>query len=263
MKHTCSILVACLSAVAGLAGCRGDREDAPPRQFFPDMDDQPKWREQSKSGFYADGRTMRRPVEGTVPFGRVAWQSESEWAESWMNERNQMLGDDEIVKTGVDAEGTYVANIPVAVTAEMISLGKQQYDINCSVCHGYDGDGKGMVGLQWSIPVPGYHETKYKDRAEETGRDGYLFHVIRNGVRTMPAYAHTLSVSEAWAVVAYVRVLQETREGTLSDVPEQQRARIEQLMGAAAATPATDPAPAEPAPAPKAPETPAAPGGAK
>ena len=246
MKHTRLILLASLTAIAGLAGCRGDREDAPPRQFFPDMDDQPRWREQSRSDFYADGRTLRRPVEGTVPFGRVTWESEAAWANHWMTERGELLGEDAVVTTGLTADGAYVENIPVAVTAAMIEHGRKKFDINCSVCHGYDGDGKGMVGVQWSIPVPGFYEDKYKDRSEETGRDGYFFHIIRNGVRTMPAYGHTMSPADAWSVVAYVRVLQETREGTLSDVPEQQRRRIEELMrGMQNAAPA-DPAPTTP-----------------
>jgi len=262
IKHI--TLAASAILLGGLAGCRGDREDAPPRQFFPDMDDQPKWREQSKSGFYADGRTMRMPVEGTVAFGRNAWRSEAPaeadglgpvgasvpnpwhieaaWANTWTTEQEELLGADTLVATGVNPDGTYAENIPMPVTRQMLELGRTKFDINCSACHGYDGDGKGTVGQQWSIPVPNYFDPKYTDRTQETGRDGYMFHIIRNGVRTMPAYGHTLGPSDAWAVVAYIRVLQETRQGTLADVPDQQKARVQELMRSQLAVPTGDPA---------------------
>jgi len=181
-------------------------------------------------------------VEGTVPFGRVTWRSDAQWASTWSDEGSELLGDDARVATGLNTDGTYLESIPVAVTRDMLERGREKFDINCSVCHGYDGDGRGTVGQQWSIPVPGYFEEKYLDRTQETGRDGYMFHIIRNGVRTMPAYGHTLGPSDAWAVVAYIRVLQETRQGTLADVPDQQKARVQELMRSQLAVPTGDPA---------------------
>ena len=62
-------------AVAGMPACRGERTDKPPRQFFPDMDDQPKYKAQSESPVFADGRSMREPVPGVVaPAPRVEWR---------------------------------------------------------------------------------------------------------------------------------------------------------------------------------------------
>src|SRR3954470_16726593 len=76
---------------AGLAGCRGDREEKPPRQFFPDMDDQPKWKPQSQSEFFVDGRTMRKPVAGTVPFGRNDFVTDAPWSKDFMDQRSDLL----------------------------------------------------------------------------------------------------------------------------------------------------------------------------
>ena len=47
-RNKALIGVAAMLAVAGAAlpGCRGDRSDKRPRQFFPDMDDSPKWKPQ-------------------------------------------------------------------------------------------------------------------------------------------------------------------------------------------------------------------------
>ena len=38
---------------AGMVGCRGERTDKPPRQLFPDMDDQEHFRPQAETEFFA------------------------------------------------------------------------------------------------------------------------------------------------------------------------------------------------------------------
>jgi mono/diheme cytochrome c family protein len=210
--------LAAVSSVAFVSGCRDTRSSKPPREFFPDMDHQPRWQNQGRSEFFADGRILRAPVENAVPFGRVAWvrdssRPEDAWSAKWMQYRTDLLRADQSLYTGMSGEGTYVERIPIPVNLATLELGRKHYEINCAVCHGYLGDGKGTVGAQWSAPVPSYHDPKYKDAKLETGRDGYLFFVVMNGVRTMPAYGHTLTERDAWAVVAYLRALQATRDG--------------------------------------------------
>ena len=53
-------------AVVSLAGFRGGKSALPPIEIFPDMDHQPKYQPQHPSGFFADGRSARKPVDGTV-----------------------------------------------------------------------------------------------------------------------------------------------------------------------------------------------------
>ena len=60
-RRTMAMMIAC-SALMALGGCRGGRDDNTPRQFFPDLDDQMKWKPQGESDFFADGRMMRKPV---------------------------------------------------------------------------------------------------------------------------------------------------------------------------------------------------------
>jgi mono/diheme cytochrome c family protein len=247
-------------ALSAMTGCRGDREDKPPRQFFPDMDDQPKWKPQSKTEFYEDGRTMRKPVAGTIGFSRVGPVSEEDWAAPWQQERADLLKGDSLVYEGTTPEGTYTDLIPVQVTNEMIGRGENRYNIFCAACHGYTGDGKGMVGQQWSYPLPNFHDPKYVDRSVLQGKDGYIFHVIRYGVAganpgdplKMPAYAHSIGVHDAWAIVSYIRTLQTAYAGSLDDVPDARRQELERARP-------TAPAPAAPAPAAPAPAAPATP----
>ena len=223
MRMTASILACGLVLLSGaLVGCRGDRSSEPPRQFFPDMDDSPKWKPQSESEFYVDGRTMRQPPEGALAFGRQDFDPtvEADWASPWLEARAGLLKDDDGVYRGVDADGAWLDTIPatIDVSREFIEHGRVKFDIYCAVCHGVLGDGQGLVAQRWSIPVGNFHDEKFKDRAEETGKDGYIFNTILNGkgeadAQTMPGYSHALSEHDAWSIVAYVRTLQAARNG--------------------------------------------------
>ena len=135
----------------------------------------------------------------------------------------------------------------------MINRGQERFNIYCSVCHGFKGEGGdpknlkgGVVGQRWLSPVPSYHDPKYSDSKVKTGQDGYIFSVIRNGVPDtegkplkMPSYADKVGELDAWAIVAYVRVLQ--------------RSWHEPAAGTNSA-PASSPAASQPAPTTNTPE---------
>ncbi len=246
MKHTPTSRFLALGLLAGaLAGCRGQRDDQPPREFFPDMDDMLRWNVQVQTDFYKDGRSMRQPVHGTVAFSRV-WMGESvlvqppAWAAPFIHQRDQLLREDPALFTGLSAPDVFVDAIPLPVDRALLERGRVKFNTYCAVCHGFDGSGKGMVGRQWSYPLPNFHDPKYKDRAQKTGKDGYLFSTARNGffgpdgVQKMPGYGHALDETDAWGVVAYLRTLQQAYEGTELAAP---------------------PAPAAPEPKPVAPAT--------
>lgn len=241
--------------LGGLTGCRGDRSDKPPRQFLPDMDDQPRWNPQSKTEFFAgDHRTMRQPEAGTIPFGRSARtgdESNATWTRAIVQRRADLLAEDSRVYEGLEPgvelatawEGQFperfVRRIPIPVDRALLERGRERFDIYCSACHGYSGEGGaqsdtggygGMAARRWSYPVPNYHDAKYKDPGLKTGRDGYLYFTAMNGVEMggkMPGYRHALSSNDAWAIVAYIRALQRSREATLDEVPVDQRQALQ------------------------------------
>jgi mono/diheme cytochrome c family protein len=250
----CSAALA-LVAVAPLGGCRGDRSDKPPRQFFPDMDDQPRLKPQSETEFFVNGRTMRQPPAHTVPFGTSEVLSDADWAAGAMRARANFLRADYEVFEGTDDMLNPLTEFPVPVTMELLERGRERFNIYCSVCHGYNGEGAGndpnlggMVGRRWSIPVPSFHNPLYLEGGER-GAVGHIFNVARNGlvnngVQTMPGYGHALDAHDAWAVVAYVRALQRSWLGELDDVPEAQRSQL-----GPAPQPTEEPAGEQPAPA--------------
>ena len=105
-----------------------------------DMWLQPKAKVNRESDFFADGLSSRPNVPGTVA--------------------TEDVGLTRPVRTGYDANGKLVREIPMAVTKELIARGKERYQIFCTHCHGAVGDGEGMIaqrGLTLAQPVASYH----------------------------------------------------------------------------------------------------------
>ena len=215
------------TSLSALAGCRGDRTDKPPRRFFPDMDHQPKLKPQSETEFFVDGNGNRKPVEGTIAYGNSTHDTtnmgDTQWANKIVADRNRMLQGDETFYFGLVAGSQdsvapqYVDRMPLQISKEVIARGQERFNIYCSMCHGYDGQGgsSGTVGRLWSIaPANLSGDQRFMNRSIDTGKDGYLFHIIRDGLYTpdgkirMPSYKHAVNEEDAWAIVAYLRVLQ-------------------------------------------------------
>lgn len=233
-----AVVAAGLSAILPMAGCRGDRSEERPYQFFPDLDDGPKFKPQSATPFFADGRTMRPPAAGTVAFGVFPFAEgtipgDSQWASPFLREREDLLAEGVEIYAGLNADGSHVQTMPMDVTSELLARGEERFNIYCAACHGYAGDGLGMVGRRWSAPVPTFHDTKYKDADQPTSGDGYLFHIARNGLKhpdgryRMPGYGHALTIEDTWAVVAHIRVLQQAFENDPQTLPADARSQLD------------------------------------
>ncbi len=93
------------------------------------------------------------------------------------------------------------------VEADEVSLerGKILYDINCALCHGYDGKGNGPIAPFLRKEPP----ADLTSGVVKEDSDGAIFLVITNGVPgAMPALRENLTVRERWDVVNYLRTLQ-------------------------------------------------------
>ena len=252
MKRTQAGLIAALglSVLAGsaLSGCRGERTDKRPRQFFPDLDDQERFKPQTETEFFADGRAQRPTVAGTVAFGQYPTDpnalGDSPMGRHIEQDREAKIKEDHAVYYGttdapVGDPAHFVKRIPIEVSMDLIKLGQKNYDIYCSVCHGFEGDGQGMVGKRWSIPVANFYDERFSDPNEVTSRDGYIFNVARNGLQDpngnlrMPSYGHALDETEAWAVVAYIRTLEQARGVPIDSdlIPDAERQKLLEQAG--------------------------------
>jgi mono/diheme cytochrome c family protein len=122
---------------------------------------------------------------------------------------------DPVAASGLLADGSgYVMTIPKSVeadfggTAAMLERGRQRFNIFCVPCHGASGDGKGTVARVPAgfPPLPSYAEPRIRQMP-----DGQMFATISNGARLMPPYGSQIRVNDRWAIVSYVRALEEVQ----------------------------------------------------
>lgn len=104
--------LACLLGASFLGACRQD------------MHDQPRFEPMEGSTFFADGRSTRLRVPGTIARG------EREWDAHLLEGR---------------VAGELAETFPMEVTAGVLARGRERYDVFCSACHDRAGTGEGIV----------------------------------------------------------------------------------------------------------------------
>ena len=179
--------------VTTLAGCWGTRSELPPVHVIQNMDDQQKFDPQEDNEFFADGRSMRKPVEGTVAVGH--------------------LKDNDHLHRGRDASGRLADALPAELefsgkdAEALLDRGKERYQIFCAPCHGDSGLGNGIVtrrGGGFQVAPKNLHEPRLKAMPL-----GYFYKVMAQGQGTMLSYASQIpDPRDRWAIAAWVRVLQ-------------------------------------------------------
>ena len=92
---------------------------------------------------------------------------------------------------------------PVKPTPDSLAKAKKTYAIDCAMCHGEKGDGKGEMVEEMKINPPDF--TKPETLAKRT--DGELFTIIQIGNSTMPAQGERMKDVHKWEVVNYLRSL--------------------------------------------------------
>lgn len=213
---------------------RNSFSDKPRIHIFQDMDNQAKYKAQSTSEVFEDGKAMREYAPGTVAWGRTVHQPDP-----------GMLLDSDLAYRGFkvdpdsgetivqdDGQGNpvpvYLEGYPEIVTVNeaFLKLGQQQYNIACATCHGIDGRGAGPTHLAATVLagqpdnpsntnwVPPKNLLDVSVTREAGYTNGHMFNTISLGKNNMQGYSAQLSIENRWAIVAYVRALQKTRVAT-------------------------------------------------
>ena len=195
MTNTSRLLAVACAAVCLLftAGCQYLRQD---------MADQPKNKPLSPSEFFADGRSERPLVENTVARGSLA--------------------DDELF---VPKDSN---SFPLPVNLELLERGEERYKIFCTPCHGLQGDGNGMVAMRGMKHPPSFHQDRLRQAP-----NGYFYDNITNGFGAMYGYSAQIPPHDRWAIIAYVRALQLSRNAKVSDLPAELREKVMNPAGVA------------------------------
>jgi mono/diheme cytochrome c family protein len=167
-----------------------------------DMLDQPRSETFEASDFFADGRSARLPVPGTVARGHLD-PNEAFW-------------------TGKE-EGQLVSEIPIEVDRQLLERGRERFNIYCAVCHAPTGTGEGMIVQRGFRRPPSYHSDRLRNAPA-----GHFFDVMTNGFGAMPRFGPQIRPRDRWAIVSYIRALQLSQHATLEDVPPEYRQSLEE-----------------------------------
>jgi mono/diheme cytochrome c family protein len=187
----------------------------PQIHLVQDMDNQPRYRGQQANPVFADGRTVRPAIAGTVA-------------------RGELDLDDHLFRgytRGSDNKVTFFSGFPkqIKVDERFLKRGRLQFNIYCAPCHGDDGAGQGAVhqravALQepkW-VPPANLHDAAIKARPE-----GHLYNTVTNGIRNMAGYGSQITrVEDRWAIVAYLRALQLSQDAPADVVPPEKLSTV-------------------------------------
>lgn len=196
--RVCQLPVIAAITVAVCAGCHRD------------MYDQPRYETFEKSELFADGRSARPLVAGTIPYGDI--------------EPNEAL------QTG-RANGQLVTELPMPLNEALLRRGQERFDIYCAVCHGRTGEGNGMIVQRGYRVPPTYHSERLRGVPI-----GHVFDVATNGFGAMPSLALQTSVEDRWAIAAYIRALQFSQFADVEILDTETRQQLESSPSATRAS---------------------------
>lgn len=165
------------AALLLLAGCQQE------------MADEPRYEALEASDQFADGKSARQPVAGTV------------------------ARDADLSKTP--------DTIPFPVTLALLKRGRERFEIFCAPCHSIVGDGDGMIVERGFPAPPTYHQP-----ALRAASDRHFYDVITHGYGAMYSYAARVPPADRWAIVAYIRALQFSRFAKADALPPELREKL-------------------------------------
>jgi mono/diheme cytochrome c family protein len=165
-----------------------------------DMVTQPKLKPLQPSAFFADGASARPVEPGTVARGQLKLHPEFDAG---------------------DVGGKLVAFVPLkgfdpgekldagaAREARLVALerGRERFNIYCSPCHDRTGAGNGIIVQRGFTKPPSFLEERLRKAPP-----GHFFKVMTNGYGAMYSYASRISPADRWAIVTYIRALQQSQ----------------------------------------------------
>jgi mono/diheme cytochrome c family protein len=198
-----------------------------------DMQDQPKLKAYRSTSFFKDGLSARPPVEGTVARGFLKTDTEfftgkkagktggtpsaspaQTPAGPQPAEATRATAASVNVPQGPAAYPDDVEIFPIPVTKDVVRRGKERYEIFCSACHGFTGNGDGMIVRRGFRRAASFNDDRLRQAPV-----GHFFDAITNGWGTMPSYAPQIPAQDRWAIIAYIRALQLSQQSQRTPVP--------------------------------------------
>ena len=182
-----------------------------------DMQDQPKMKAFRGTAFFGDGLSARQPIPGTVARGFL--RSNTEFFTGKKSRTTAGPGTQSIQGQGqnqpqppqqagaqANAYPDDIDYFPIPVTEDVVKRGRERYNIFCSACHGFTGNGDGMIVRRGFRRAASFNDDRLRQAPV-----GHFFDAMTNGWGAMPSYAPQIAVQDRWAIIAYIRALQESQ----------------------------------------------------
>jgi mono/diheme cytochrome c family protein len=202
------VIITVMSAVpfALAAKARYTKSRSTRIHIIQDMDSQPKYKAQRENPVFSDGRSTRVPDPETVAVGELR-----EDDHFWRGQEH----------------GVWARTFPPAFRVDEAAMqrGQQRFGIYCTPCHGFGGQGNGMVAKRADELAQGTW-TPPSNLTDERIRNmpvGELFNTITHGIRNMPAYGPQIPTSDRWAIILYLRALERGHAGKIADLEPAER----------------------------------------
>jgi hypothetical protein len=178
------------------------------------MADQPSYKQLQACRFFADDRSERPPVGGTVARGHLSTDVALMTGRR-VGKNGEPLGavTPTVVQPppGSPAEEKarkaryeqFVDEFPFPMTEAVLEHGRERYTIYCVVCHDPLGTGQGKIVERGYTAPPSYHIERLRNAPV-----GHLYAVVTEGYGSMPSYSGQIPLRDRWAIVGYLRALQ-------------------------------------------------------
>lgn len=167
-----------------LNSCQRDNNH-PGYIYTPDMTYSQAYEPFSENPLFLDSNNMQSPIDGTVPREMIPYQYEK-------NKEDRVKAGQNLIN-------------PVEATSDVISEGRELFELICKQCHGEKGDGQGRLFVDKLYPYPPASLISEKLQAAP---DGEIYHVVSVGYNLMGSYSSILTQEERWKLVHYIRELQ-------------------------------------------------------
>ncbi len=162
--------------------------------------------------FFSNGLSSRPPVTGTVPRGFL--RADKAFFTGKKDTATATSGATPGTPVASGQQATYpddIEEFPLPITQETVARGRERYEIFCSACHGFTGNGDGMIVRRGFRRAASFHTDALRQAPV-----GHYFDAITNGWGAMPSYAPQIPPEDRWAIIAYIRALQLSNQNVQS-----------------------------------------------
>ncbi|MFM7222927.1 MAG: c-type cytochrome [Bacteroidota bacterium] len=192
MKRTTIVFCGMAAVMMAVVGC-SDVKRTPGTVYMPDMAYSRAYETYSSNPLFADGRTNREPVSGTIKRGE-AYPVHIEM--------------DAVGDTANYYASRSLVNPIDSLDEQRMKEAERLYLINCGICHGAKLDGNGPLWKDGDGPYPSKPATLVGDAKYENMPAGQMFYSITYGKNLMGSYASQLTPQQRWEVITYIKTKQ-------------------------------------------------------